>query len=101
MDRKGPLVSGVSGKTKSFLKEKHYQNFVFTWHRWHPLEEYVLIFTFAHILFVPTVPNPSVVRMGRTPRARYIYLGFDSEVGWGLLTSIMLLIYRGWSKTSE
>jgi hypothetical protein len=25
-----PLVSGVSGKTKSFLKEKHYKNFVFT-----------------------------------------------------------------------
>ena len=23
-------VSGVSGKTKSFLKEKHYKNFVFT-----------------------------------------------------------------------
>ena len=39
--------------------------------------------------------------MGHTPCARYIYLGFDSEVSWGVLTSILLLINRGSSKTSE
>jgi len=30
------LVSGVSGKTKSFQKDKHYKKFIFTRHGWHP-----------------------------------------------------------------
>ena len=79
------MVSSVSGKIKSFQKEKNYKSFTFTLHRRHPLEEGAPIFTFNHILFIPPTKNPGPVRMGHTPYARYIYLGFGSEVGWGFV----------------
>jgi hypothetical protein len=53
------------------------------------LEEDISIFTFNHILFVPPTKNPGPVRMGHTPYARYIYLGFDSEVSWGCVNYII------------
>ena len=67
-------MSGMLGKTKSFQKEKHHKNFVFILHWLHPLEEGAPIFTFVDILFVTTISNPSVVRMGHTPYTRSILL---------------------------